>query len=301
MRVMLTFLLMAGPAAAGILPDTADWQEVPFERVTGKPMIAVTVAGHSGQMLFDNGTPEVLILNRDALALSPGTEVARGHAASGQEIIIEIVDAPAVSVAGHPIELAAKVPTGNFGFTASAFGPDFMGFLGADLVRDHAFLLDYDRQVLTVYRTDPSGLMSVPPPTRADIMARVDFAIWPNEQPTTAAILGTMPILLDFDTGDEGTLYLRPETLDRLLASGDLRQVAENRLILRQLVFGGAAFADIEVAHVEAGGPLDFRQTGPSDWLRLGSDFLARHPVLWNFPGHSLVILHPDSAFLAPR
>lgn len=300
MRVFLILVLLALPARADILPETDLWREIGFDLVTGKPMIPVTAMGRPGRMLFDNGTPDLVILNRDALPLPPGTEVGRGHAASGQEISIEVTEAPHLVVAGRSLDLPAKVPTGNFGFTAPAFGPDFIGFLGTPFAQDHAFVLDYDRQVLTVFRTDPAGTLLVPAPEAAEVAGRVDFAIWPGQQPTTAALLGPLPILMDIDTGDSGTLYLRPESLNRMLASGDLRQDGE-KLILSQITFGGASFADITADLVIAGGPQDFRTTGHADWLRLGSDFLARHPVLWNFPDHSLTILRPGSAFLAPR
>lgn len=282
------------------MPEDADWRVVPFEVATGKPMIAVTLNGQPGRMLFDNGTPEAIFLNRDAASLPQGPEVGRGRAASGQEIVVTVTDAPDLAIAGLAYALPQKVPTGNFGFTAPAFGNDFMGFIGTPFAMAHAFTLDYTRQRLTFFKTGADGSLSVPPPPPSDIVAQISFAIWPGEHPTTAAILGTMPILLDFDTGDSGTIYLRPETKARLLASGAIRQDAD-RLILSSLDLGGATFRDITVAHVTSGGPNDFRGNGASDWLRLGADFLAQNPVLWNFPGQTLVFLKPDSAFLADR
>jgi hypothetical protein len=293
----LSLLLLSFAAAADIIPDGALWAQVPFDLVTGKPMIAVQANGSRGRMLFDNGTPDKMFFNRDALALAPGKEAGRGRAASGQQILVQTTAAPKVSIGGRPISLPAQVRSGNFGFVKEAFGDDFLGFIGTPFMQPHAFVLDYGRRVLTFVRVDAAGHLPLAQPAAADVVAEVNFSLHPGGQPTTAAVVGGLPMLLDFDTGDGGTLYLRPETRRKLIAAGQIK-VDGDQAVLATLSFGGGSFTELRVSLHEAGGADDFRSTGPSDLLRLGSDFLARQPSLWNFAAYRLTLLRPDSAFV---
>lgn len=290
----------AQDAPADLLPVDMDWREIPFEVVDLKPLIAVAVNGKPGRMMLDNGTPEALFFNRDAAGLSPGDFVAQGAAASGQIITVHLHDAPMVQIAGLPVTTAQKVVSGDFGFTETMFGPDFFGFIGAPSVAPYAFTLDYGRNALTLLRTDADGALQVPAPPAADVVAEVAFSIWPGEQPTTAALLGDLPILMDVDTGDSGTIYLRPQTRAALLAAGAIREEGD-ALVLSNLRFGGATFADLAVQEVEADGPKDTRPSHHSDFLRLGAAFLSTHPTLWNFPAGTITVLRPESGFLAAR
>lgn len=292
---VLLALVSAAPVRADLLAPGQDWREIAFEVVDGRPLIAAQVGETAGRMMFDTGTPAPVILNRDALALGDGPVVGRGHAASGQVIEVRLHAAPEVTLAGAPIDAGPRVQSGDFGFVEAAFGADYLGFVGAPAVDGGAFVLDYGRRVLTVLRTGPEGALAAPAP--ADIAARVTVAMGPGLLPTAGAFIGTLPVLLDFDTGDSGTLYARPETRARLLAEGLLTE--EGRLTA--VTFGGATFGPLAVTVVEAGGTQDVRPWPGSDGLRLGAAFFAEHPALWNFPAGTITILHPGADFLAPR
>lgn len=292
--------LWAVPSAAQILPEGQNWRELPFEVVAGKPLLTVAVNGAKGRMMFDNGTPEMLFFNRDAAALGAGNYAAQGLAASGQKITVHLHDAPQVEIAGLPFAAPAKVTSGDFGFAELAFGSDFMGFIGAPMVEPWAFLLDYDRSMLTILRTGPDGALIVNPPAPTDVLAEISFAMAPGEQPTTAGFIGQMPVAVDLDTGDDGTIYLRPETRTRLLAAG-LLQTNGADVTLRTLSLGGAVFSDLQLRLVEAGGPQDMRAYPGSDFLRLGARFFAGRPTLWNFPAGTFTVLRSDSGFLKRR
>lgn len=290
--------LPALPAAAQLLPDGQDRRELPFEVVLGKPLLAVTVNGQAGRMMFDNGTPEMLFLNRDAAALAPGLPVAEGFAASGQKIMVELHDAPQIGIGGLAVAVPPQVPSGDFGFAEAAFGADFMGFIGSPMVEAGAFLLDYDRAVLTVLRTGPDGALRVTPPDPAGIVAEIGFVLAPGGQPTMAGLVGQMPIAVDLDTGDDGTIYLRPETRTRLLAEGLIDMTGSGEARLSRLQLGDARLSGLELHVVEAGGPQDKRAWPGSDFLRLGARFLAQTPSLWNFPAGTFTLLRRDAEFL---
>jgi hypothetical protein len=214
----LVLLSMCCGASADLIPEGAVSARVPFDLVEGRPLIAVEVDGTRGRMLLDNGTPEKMFFNRDALPLAVGAELGRGRAASGQQIVVRRADAPRVSIGGRSIGLPAQVSTGNFGFMHAAFGDDYLGFIGTPFLQKDAFVLDFGGRVITFLRVDAAGTLPLAPPTAAELLA--------------------------------------------------------------------------------AGGAADFRPTGPTDLLRLGADFLAQQPSLWNFPARRLSLLVPDSGFM---
>jgi hypothetical protein len=306
-QIRLTFALCAlilgsGPVLAdSLLPEGQTHRAIPFQVRDDKPFVTARIGGQHGVLMFDTGTPDALFLNRDALTLPPGTPVGQGRAASGQVITVQTHPAPDIEVDGHPFHPADQLRSGNFRFVQNGLGQDFLGFIGTPAVQDHAFTLDYGRQMLTLFRVAADGTLSGASLDPSDIVARLDFVLPPGEQPTAVALIGTQPILVDFDTGDSGTLYLADATRAALVAAGHLRDDGAAMAGLAGLVLGGTAFPETPVRIVAAGGPQDFRRTGQPDQLRLGAAFLARHPGLWNFPAHSLTFLTDDSALLSPR
>ena len=284
----------------GLLGDSVDWREIPFAIVEAKPLVEARVNGTPGRMMFDTGTPLTVLVNRDAVALEGGDGSRTGHVASGQSVDIRNHAPVPIEVGGVQIASGPVLISGDFGFTEVAFGEDFLGFVGTPAVEEGAFLLDYSRKVLTVLRTDADGALAVRPPSAGEVVARFSFVREEGEQPTTGAFIGSLALVLDFDTGDSGTLHLRPETRASLEAEGAL-VVEGDEAVLRALRFGGAVFENVTVELVEAGGAEDGRTLSGSNSLRLGAGFLSEHPSLWNYPARTITILKPDAAFLAPR
>jgi hypothetical protein len=296
----LAFGATLSDARADLLPDGQDWREIPFEVVDLKPLLAARIGEMEGRMMFDTGTPYAVFLNRDAAPLPMGKVVGNGFAASGQAIEVQLHDAPVVEIGGLPFATGPAVVSGNFGFVETMFGADYLGFVGTPAVQGGAFVLDYGRGVLTVLRSDADGTLAVPMPARSDVVAELTFALIPGEQPTSGAFVGSLPVVLDIDTGDGGTFFVRDETRARLEADGLLIAKGEDG-ILSGVVFGGTGFDGLSVRLVQAGGDADKRPWPGSDALRLGAAFLSDHPSLWNFPAGTITILRPDAGFLAPR
>ena len=284
--------LWAGSAFAQLLGDGQDRREIPVQVVDGRALLAVTVNGRDGVMMLDNGTPEAVMFNRDAVDLGPGQEAGRGNAASGQPVVVMVHDAPELVVVGQALPLGEKVVSGDLGFVEAGFGPGFMGFIGTPALEDDPFVIDFAMKKLVVIRGGKLDL------THDDVRGRIVFSIWPGEQPTSVAQIGDAALLLDFDTGDGGTIYLREETRGALVAAGHLTG-GPDLWALSGLRIGGVDFAPTQLRVVQAGGPEDFRRTGASDFLRLGAGFLAANPVLWNFADRELVFLTPTAQVLA--
>ena len=153
----LAFSATASAARADLLAEGQDWREIPFDVVDQKPLLAARIGQTAGRMMFDTGTPEAVFLNRDAAVLPKGKVVGNGFAASGQAIEVQLHDAPEVQIGGLPFATGPAVVSGNFGFVEAMFGPDYLGFIGTPAVQDGAFVLDYQRRVLTVLHSDADG------------------------------------------------------------------------------------------------------------------------------------------------
>lgn len=292
-RLMAAFLCLFPVAgAAELLAPGEAVRALPFTLRDGKPMIAATIAGQDGVVMFDTGTPHVLMLNRDALGLPAGQEVARGHAASGQAVVVKAHPAPTAILADRQMDLPEPVLSGDFGFTRAGLGADFLGFLGTPAVAATPFTLDLARGRLTLLAAGTA------PPAPEDIVADITFFFAQGEQPLWAGRLGDLPILIDIDTGDGGTIYLTDATRAALVQAGRLAGTGPE-VILTGLGFGGASFGPVPVRVVSAGGPQDMRRTGQPDLLRLGAGFLSAQPSLWDFPARRLVFLRPGAAILA--
>jgi hypothetical protein len=300
-RAMLALLVMSGAARADLLPDGMAWRELPFTLIDGKPMLEVQVGGQTGVMMFDNGTPASVFLNREAADLAPGQEVGRGTAASGQEILVQVHPAPAVQVVGLPMATENPARSGNFGFVEGTFGADFLGFVGMPAVQDHAILLDYDRRVLTVARVASDGRMALPAPPAAEVLAEFAILLLPDELPMAVGAVGDQPVLLSLDTGDSGTAYLTPALHARLQATGALTDLADGRVRLTGVAMGGVDVGAVDMALIMAGSPQDRRGSGQPDELRLGAGFLANHPMIWNLAARRITLLRRGSPYLVPR
>jgi len=289
-------LVIASPIQAQLLGDGQALRDIPFVVMDGKPMLPAAVEGREGVMMFDIGTPSAVFLNRGAVDLPDGQEVARGHTASGQEIVVQLHPTPDLMVAGQEMDLPKRVQSGDFGFAEVAFGDDFLGFVGLPAVQGDAVLLDYDRSALTVIRVDEAGVMALAQPEPVDVIATLDFLLFPDELPLSVGRIGEVPVQVSFDSGDSGTLYLQPGTRARLMAEGSLATGAGGLWELAGVTLGGALMQPTPVTLIEAGGEKDGRSTGQPDELRLGAAFFAAQPTLWNFPARRMMILRPGAA-----
>ncbi|MCR9150577.1 MAG: hypothetical protein NXH83_10410 [Rhodobacteraceae bacterium] len=293
---LISALLALQPvsASAELLRDGETAVTLPLTLRDGRPMLAAEVAGRAGVVMVDTGTAYPLMLNRDALDLPQGREVARGHAASGQVIVVMTHPAPRAVLAGRTLALPETALSGDFGFTREGLGPDFLGFLGLPALEDMAFMLDQPRLALTLLRPGPDGALPLAGPAAATIAAEVAFHLTDDDLPGWSGRIGDRPVAIDIDTGDSGTLYATSDTLADLVAGGWLTGGAGNR-VLAGLRFGGGAFPPFPVAVVEAGGAADMRADTSADLLRLGASFLGTHPSLWNMPAGRIIFLQPGA------
>lgn len=284
-RIVLSALLVLLPlsALADLRPADVAARSLSITLRDGKPMLAAEIGGRAGVVMFDIGTPYSLMLNRDALDLPVGQEVARGFTASGQEIVVMLHAAPGVAVTGMPMTLPETLPSGNFGFTRAGLGDDFLGFVGLPAIAETVFGLDLAGQRLVFLSRAPDRLSP---------LASVAIDLPEAGLPGWRGRIGGLPVALDIDTGDGGTFYVTETTRAAFLAAG-LLDVTGPDATLSGLAFGGHAFGPVAVRLVAAGGPEDLRDPPRGDLVRLGARFLSRYPTLWDLPGRTIHILDP--------
>ena len=141
---LLWALAPAWGANPGLLREGQAARAIPLTIRDGdKPMVDASIGGRTGVLMFDNGTPDLLFLNRAALTLPAGRLLGSGFAASGQVIQVQAHAAPPIAIAGEPLALSGDVRSGDFGFTAPGLGEDFLGFIGTPMVADDAFAVDH--------------------------------------------------------------------------------------------------------------------------------------------------------------
>lgn len=288
----LLFGLAAAVASAhqGLLPDGMDARVLSFRIRDDKPMVEARVGAVAGRLMFDAGTPDAVFLNRDALVLPEGILVARGYAASGQEIEVRRHPAPEIRVAGERLAFGPELRSGDFGFTEPVLGEEFLGFLGLPALAGAAFLLDHERGRLTVLRIAADGAPVVGAPSPEEVVAELRVAPGAAGLPTAEGSLGSSPLAVEFDTGDGGTLYLGAERQASLEAEGGIERVGD-RAFVHGVVLGGVAFDRIRVRLVRTGGPEDLRSGAEAATLRLGASFFRRWPTLWNLSAGTITVL----------
>jgi hypothetical protein len=283
-------------ASAQLLGPDQSIREIPFTIRSDRPMIQGKVGNVDGVFMLDNGSPFPIFLNRDAVQLDEGSSQVRGKASSGQGIEVRTHAAPPVTINGMRVILPKQIESGSLGFTRSELGADFLGFIGLEMIRHNAFVLDFAHRKMTILRTDEQGKLAVAAPPNDAILTRAYFIDRGGLLPTIAGAVGSLPILIDFDIGDSGTAYLRPTTRDMLQSGGALKE-ERGHWSLTGLRIGNQIFGPIPIDMIEAGGPEDTRDAGSVDQLRLGATFLASHPTLWNFPAKTITFLRSGYAY----
>lgn len=298
LAIIFSFSFFSPIANASLLEENQNMRTISFTlRDNYKPMIEAVVAGKKGVLMFDIGTPDLMFLNRYPLNLPAGKYVTKGFTSSGQLIEVQNHLTPLITINNLRINLPDHIRSGDFRFTESGLGFDFLGFIGAKMIEKDAFLLDYSTKRLLIMKLDSKGELLTNAPQDSEIMAIVNFSLSKNGLPMITASIGDLPIITDFDTGDSGTLYASQYLLKKLSEQGSLKQ--EDKLWrLSGINISGKSFNSILVKVVEARSDQDFRSIEYPDQLRLGSSFFSTNPSLWNYSKKSVYFIHPHAKFL---
>ncbi len=109
--------------------------------------------------ILDTGAPVIGLMGTDLvdrLGLDRGRSVRVGGSGSGQSPSANLIEGLTVSVGDVQIfdQTAAELPWEEISFIEFEEEPDFEGIIGYDLLKRYVVRLDFDQNVLTLYKAD---------------------------------------------------------------------------------------------------------------------------------------------------
>ncbi|HWS28153.1 MAG TPA: hypothetical protein VN259_16450 [Xanthomonadales bacterium] len=278
----------AGPAAFTL----------PFHLVNGHIFIDGAVDGRRGKFMFDTGTEFAFFLNNHFLPLRKQALVARGHAGSGQEMVLYRQRKP---LAGVEIGKALRFDKlegflhTDWSFLEEAYGiPAFLGSIGHGLNRNYAFVIDYDLQTIEFHPFDANGTAPTLAVDPERVVARLAFTTTgvDGKMPELAMRLGGYPVTAFFDTGNPGSLELTRSTQAALQHKGllqltDMDHVYGSYQAFRRADVSGLRHAETALVDLRN---LSFTEA-KADRIGLGYQFLKHYISVWDYQGRTLTLL----------
>lgn len=308
--------------SAGLLARPRARFSLPFHLVNGYILIDARVGSRAGRFMFDTGTEFPLFINRHVLPMAKDQFMARGHAASGQALVLYRQRAAlrdlvlAGELAFAPL---AGLPHADFRFLEAAISDRFLGTLGHGFSRDYEFVLDYDQQVLDFlalpppgsaqdeapqYTPDPAAqlllAMKFRPTGANGKMPELEVQLGEQQGEQQGERRGDQRLRATVDTGNLGSLRLSPALREQLEAQGLLR-VMPGRYLLGQpsqhlraslsgLSIQGVALAPLHDLHLT----LDASDApGQGPHLGLGYQFLKSYVSVWNYRRAEIRLYRP--------
>ena len=294
LRLVATLAALSFGPAAHARP--AGWSTgwTAFEpRPDGRVVLAVSIDGHTTTALLDSGTSESVIdqayaglIGLEPHGAYPNNGVS-GVATSGH------VDGARIEVGGLALN-GLTLASLNL---AEATPPSRPIILGEELFERAVVDIDFARHRIAF--RDPARFARPRGATEVVLTRDSDLRLIP------VSIEGRPPALFEFDLGAGGTIVLAPayarET--NLLAGRQTSQGAiygvggpetETRAVLRQIVFAGIGFPDVD-AHF----PPTWPSATFSDRVKgvLGAMILSRFHLIIDYPHDRLYVFpNPDAA-----
>lgn len=269
--------------------------ELPFHLIDGFIMVDGEVNEKKGKFLFDTGTPFGLLLNNHFLDLQKKELIASGNANSGQNLDIYVDSAHKIKI-GTQVNYAQlqTVPNSDFSFIEKGIEHDFLGFIGFDFIKNYEFIIDYDYQIITLYKLDKNGSAVCPYTLTNTEIVKLPFTTTKQKQiPIVAINIGQISIKTRFDTGNQGSINLNNSTLNQLLQQeiihkgnegsryGETQDNSETYTI-NQLSYGLTSLLPVKNFY--------FTESSEND-LGFGYQFLKNYLTIWNFQKKIITLL----------
>jgi hypothetical protein len=271
---------------------------LPFHLVNGHIFIDGAVDGRRGKFMFDTGTEFAFFLNNHFLPLRKQTLVGRGHAGSGQEMVLYRQRKPLARVEiGKALrfdQVEGFLHT-DWRFLEEGYGmPAFFGSIGHGLNRNYAFVIDYDLQTIEFHPYNADGNATTLTIDPARVVARLAFTATgvDGKMPEVPMLIGGHPVTAFFDTGNPGSLELSASTRAALVRQGllqltDMNHVYGIHALFRRADVSGLRHADTALVDLRN---LAFTEA-EQDRIGLGYQFLKHYISVWDYQGRTLTLL----------
>lgn len=272
----------------------------PLEIAHGYPLVRAQVGDVKGMFLLDTGTPWGLLLNSARVKLPDATPALTGNAGSGQALkISRSTHMPAISIQGQSWTQVRNVHSADLSFIeqGTGMGP-YLGFIGANFLKDSALTLDYARRVAFVQRLHPdtSAPLAALPAAQSG-GTRVASVFYRAERPSFPvfdASLGGKPVRVMLDSGNPGasidTTWLATLREAGVAAPFSLMNT-QVTYHTGTLLLGGVTLPLEDVSAYDAVAVV----AGQADHelLRIGYSLLKRWGVTWNYRLQSMTFFTP--------
>ncbi len=268
---------------------------LPFHLIDGYIMIDGKVNGKKGKFMFDTGTPFGLFLNNHYIDLQKTELTSSGNAGSGQILDVYLDSVGEIKIGKQvTYEKLHNIPHSDFSFIEQGIVQDFLGFIGYDFVKNYEFIIDYDYQIITLYKLDNTGNVLEPYPLINPVVATIQFTTPDQKQiPITEVKLGDITLMGSFDTGNQGHLKLNDSITQHLIQQRTLVQGNQgswygqdsdinNIYNINQLNYALTPLIPVKNYKLTASAENHFE---------FGYQFLKNYITVWNFQKATITLL----------
>jgi hypothetical protein len=269
---------------------TGDVVTLPITRVKAYPFIESSVAGNSGKLRLDTGESAALVVNDHRVPLADAKPLGAGNYGSGQHFETHInTQVRDVRIGNLSFPSVSQVASHDATQLEQHITPDFIGWFGYAAFQDYAMRIDYGTMKATFYKGDVQKVVAgekvvatlhTPGGKRPNIML-------------AAGKVGSEPVDVAFDTGQQGALFLDATTRDRLVKEGALTREQDGTFTVKHLVVDGWTMPPLAHLDLTEGKPPfgpAIGATGKS-FISIGYALLGDHPTLWDFRGKTIYVL----------
>lgn len=272
----------------------------PLEIARGYPLVRAQVGEVLGVFILDTGTPWGLLLNSGRIRLADATWVLGGRAGSGQPLVVyRASQMPSLQIHGQSWTQVRNVHSADLSFVeqGTGLGP-FLGFIGANFLKNTALTLDYARRVALVQRLHPdSGAPLVALPAAQSGGTPLTSVSYRAEQPNLPqfdASLSGKPVRVMLDSGNSGvSVDLR--WLAELQATGAAQAFSligdKPSFQLPALKIGNLEVPLLDVTPFQTSSATD-GQTAPP-LIKIGFGLLKHLGVTWNYRLQTMTFFTP--------
>jgi len=280
-----------------------DVQAFSLRLIDAFPFIEGEVNGQKGKFMFDTGNSLTLIPNNHLLKLPPGQPLGQGFTGSGQHFTRMLHDTIArVSLSnGLSYQDLLKIQSIPFDFLEQ-LTPDCIGQIGFGYVEGYILKLDYAQRQLTCYQQTAARQASRDYLRGERVVAVLDIETRKRPGNVLAKVrIGGIPFLCNFDTGQQGGIYLDPATRRTLLAQRALVLLpvheGDSLGTLRAVELAAGFKIDAHAINLmsERNKPMDatLGLTNEPHVMSLGYAFLSQFTTIWDSQAGKMYVCAP--------
>lgn len=266
----------------------------PLVMVRGYPFVEGSVQGQRGKFMLDTGLQRAMSLNHHLIPLSGGAPAGTGSFGSGQVFTVVMRPSVADVNVGHlHFDNVTRVQSQD-ATQLEGITPDFLGWIGYQAWAAYAMKIDYQRLDVSFFRAGPESFLAGEKPISTIAYQTRKL---PNI-PIVSGSLGSTNVVLHFDTGQNGGIYVDPATRDRWVKEGHLVPRGEDTYDVKGLRLGDNFKVDVPGLRLWTTPFPAAEPTGIHErvTISLGYALLSQFVTVWDFPHKTLYFLRQRTA-----